>query len=58
MLDTKSIIEEKEDKWLWKVSDAPEFPVQSAYRVLRSEGQEEEVVMYKEFWRIKVQSSA
>jgi len=53
MLDTKSIIEENEDKWVWKVSDAAEFAVQSVYIVLRSEGQEEEVVMYEDFWRIK-----
>jgi len=57
MLDTKSIFEEKKDKWVWKVSVATEFTVQSAYKVLRGEGQEEEVAMYEEFWRIKAQPS-
>jgi len=58
MLGTKSITEGKEDKWVWKVSDVAEFIVQSTYRVLRSDGQEEGVAMYEDFWRIKAKPSA
>jgi len=38
MLDSKRIYEEKEDKWVWKANGVTEFTVQSAYRVLRSDG--------------------
>jgi len=50
--------EQKEDLWAWKANDSTDFNVQSAYIILKGEGQEEGAAMYEGFWRIKAQPSA
>ena len=48
-MGSKSINEEKNDRWVWKDSDTTEYTVKSAYSILKDEKKRKGVPMYEGF---------